>query len=394
MSLAESLEKAAVACPEDADAIRPANGDPARLFELLEPPARERVLLWLLEHDPAEGQELAEDWMEEDEGAELIAALPSENLPKAGRKVLRRLLHRARSQGSLVQEGGASTDAHVSRLPSVDESISVGFLSPYDPRGGRLVYFVESNPAGGAQVFEALLDEDRGIVDFQVYRAGRRQVKSFIRDVTHRGRFSAVETDAANVRALIARAVERQADSQKLPASFKEWKGRLRLEEDGLNTPGDEVAQSVLGEASEEDVEALCEKVRDGEIGPWPAQPQSLEEHVGPVREGFEASDGESADEEAMAVAMREAIEASYGGSLTAVNAERFAESAYLYWKQGEEGLARACLASAQVLGGESNETGSVTGEFVRVVTEALVGDLKEQRAQRVSGDAGAQESA
>ena len=39
MSLAESLERAAVEMPEDADAIRPANGDPSRLLEVLEPEA-------------------------------------------------------------------------------------------------------------------------------------------------------------------------------------------------------------------------------------------------------------------------------------------------------------------------------------------------------------------
>ena len=218
MSLAESLEKAAVACPEDADAIRPANGDPSRLFELLEPASRERVLLWLFEHETEEAQELAEAWMEEPEGLSIVVSLPAESLSKNGRKLLRRLIHRARSQGNEVE---SEAESHVARLPQIDESISLGFLSPYDPRGGRLVYIVESNPAGGAQVFEALIDEDRGIVDFQVYRAGRRQVKSFIRDVTHRGRFSAVETDAGSVRALLARGAERQVESQKIPASFK-----------------------------------------------------------------------------------------------------------------------------------------------------------------------------
>ncbi|MFP6641215.1 MAG: hypothetical protein VCC04_13295, partial [Myxococcota bacterium] len=220
MSLAESLEKAAVELPEDADGIRPANGDPIRLFDLLSGGARRRVLCWLLVNASADAQELALSWIEEAEGASDVAAVETENLSKEGKKILRRVLHRARSQG-LVNEGTQDTVPHVARLAQVDEKISAGFLAPHDPRGGRLVYLVESSPGGGARVFEALLDEDRGVVDFQVYRAGRRQVKSFIRDVTQRERFAAVETDAESVRALIARRASAQPESQPLPAAFK-----------------------------------------------------------------------------------------------------------------------------------------------------------------------------
>ena len=393
MSLAESLERAAVACPEDADEIRPANGDPSRLFQLLEPESRERVLLWLLSNQAEQAQELAEAWLEESEGLTTIVSLSTEELPKEGRKVLRRLIHRARSQGNTV-EPEQDAESHVARLPHVDESISVGFLSPYDPRGGRLVYIVESNPAGGAQVFEALIDEDRGIVDFQVYRAGRRQVKSFIRDVTHRGRFSATETEAATVRALIARGAERQSESQKIPASFKEWRSRLQLDARGVQTPGERVIEALSEEAGEDDLSALREKVKDGEIGPWPPQPPVLEAVVGPIRESFQASAGESTDEEEMADAMKEAIGTCYGGALAEVNAERLAESAYLYWQQGEDPLARACLTSAKILKGDGVDLGPVTGECIRVVTDALVSDLKEQRAQAVAASADTQESA
>ena len=41
MSLAEVLERAAVALPGDAEVIRPANGDPVHLLELLGPAAAE-----------------------------------------------------------------------------------------------------------------------------------------------------------------------------------------------------------------------------------------------------------------------------------------------------------------------------------------------------------------
>ena len=393
MSLAESLERAATACPEDADAIRPANGDAARLFELLDASAKARVLGWLLENEPEAGKDLAEGWLQESDGSETLASLSAEGLPKAGRKILRGLIHRARSQGQAVEEP-SNDRAHVGRLPEMDETISVGFLSPYDPRGGRLVYFVESNPAGGAQVFEALIDEERGIVDFQVYRAGRRQVKSFIRDVTHRGRFSAIETEAATVRALIGRAAARQEDGQPFPAAFKEWRGRLELDESGLETPSDRVRAALASEATEVEISALCAEVEGGQIGPWPPQPAVLEGLIGPIRERYHGGEGNAEDEEEMRTAVEEAITKGYGGPLSCVNAERMTETAYLFWKQGEEAHARACLASAEVLGTDAPELGAVCRECVRIVSEALVKDLMDQRAQAESDESQAVESA
>ena len=62
VGLPEALERAASALPADADAIRPANGDPFQLLELLSGEAPGRVLAWLLEHESAAGVELAFAW--------------------------------------------------------------------------------------------------------------------------------------------------------------------------------------------------------------------------------------------------------------------------------------------------------------------------------------------
>ncbi|MAI78526.1 MAG: hypothetical protein CL917_06285 [Deltaproteobacteria bacterium] len=396
MSLAESLERAAVEMPEDADAIRPANGDPSRLLEVLEPEARQRVLRWLLQNSIAEAQLLSEVWLEQEEGAAVVASISSEGLPKEGRKALRRLLHRARSQGILVEADEEAEKPRVGRLPQVDESISIGFLSPHDPRGGRLVYLVESNPSGGAQVFEALLDEDRGIVDFQVYRAGRRQVKSFIRDVTHRDRFSAIETEAACVRALIGRRARLQTDLQAFPAAFKEWRGKLDLTTEESKTPAEQVKAHFPHPASEAELADLVSEVQAGNLGPWPPQPGSLETMISPLRDRFASAEvGEHEESrEKMTEAVHEAVSACYSAELAATNAERLEESAYLYWKQGQEGHARACLTSAQMLAGAEPELGPAMSECARIVGDALVQDLAASLSNAEAGDPASEEVA
>ena len=73
MSLPERLENAAEALPEDADRIRPANGDPHQLLVNLDGPAAGRVLDWMMNHAPTEAGELAMAWLEAPLGLEVIA---------------------------------------------------------------------------------------------------------------------------------------------------------------------------------------------------------------------------------------------------------------------------------------------------------------------------------
>ena len=104
VGLPEALERAASALDADADAIRPANGDPSQLLRGLDAEAATRVLAWLLEHVPAAGAELAAAWAEEpDAGAAPILAIPEEGLPKPARKTLRRARHQLRSRGVAVE---------------------------------------------------------------------------------------------------------------------------------------------------------------------------------------------------------------------------------------------------------------------------------------------------
>ena len=83
VGLPEALERAATALPSDADAIRPANGDPGALLRALDAEAAARVLGWLLQFEPEAGSELAAAWAEEPDaeaGTRLARALVEEKL--------------------------------------------------------------------------------------------------------------------------------------------------------------------------------------------------------------------------------------------------------------------------------------------------------------------------
>ena len=89
MSLPEALERAASALAGDADQIRPANGDPVQLLDVLDADAAVRVLGWLLSNDADAADELASSWSEEPKGIAPLQQVNESDLPKPGRWEIR-----------------------------------------------------------------------------------------------------------------------------------------------------------------------------------------------------------------------------------------------------------------------------------------------------------------
>src|SRR5262245_55029501 len=108
IGLPEALARAASALPRAADAIRPADGERGRAPQGLGADQAGAVLAWLLEHEPAAGEELALAWAEDSATAAPVLSLAPAALPKAAQKALRRVHHRLRSRGVAVPETAPS----------------------------------------------------------------------------------------------------------------------------------------------------------------------------------------------------------------------------------------------------------------------------------------------
>lgn len=375
MSLADILEEAASALPGDADAIRPANGDPFQLLDSLEGDAASRVLAWVLGRDADAGLELALAWAELERGPEILGALDETALPKPGRKALRRALHRLRSQGvALVAADKAPV---VSRLPEISDELEAGYVSALDPRGARLVYLVLPNPSGGARLFEILLDEVRGVVDFEVYAASRGRIRRFVRDAVERGRFPAVATDPDAVRALVARIAGRQPPGRALPRQFGEWRSQVAVPG---RTPGDLAAEALSTAGDDEGLARASELVKKGSLGPWGPSGAVLAETV---QDRLDEHARQPADEAADVALWRELAEPIAGGDAAGRYAERFRESAWVLWQLDREDDARACLCAAEAFASAPAADNPVA---VAVVEVLLAGALDGLRA-RASDD-------
>jgi hypothetical protein len=347
VSLAEALEAAASALRKDADVIRPANGDPVRLLSSLDPAAAARVLGWILTHRPDDGAELADAWVDEPAAAEIILTLDDGPLPKAGRKVLRRVRHRLRSRGVEVAE--EAPEPKVSSLPPIEDEISGGYVTPIDPGGTRIAYLLESNPSGGARLFEVVIDDHVGVVDCQVYSSGRSKVRQFLRQVTGREHFAAAEAPPDSVRALIARAAAVQAADRSPPQGFSEWRARLTDVQKDTPTPGELVRQALGDDPVATDLEPAVELVKQGRVGPWPPSQDVLEGLAERLEETVSSPlivSGATRRQRVDTV-IGEFLEETYTEAGAAREAHRFREAGYVFWKRGDEEAARTCLAAA-----------------------------------------------
>lgn len=345
MSLAAALERAAEALPAEADVIRPANGDPQRLLAGLPREGAVRVLGFLLAEDPEAADELLDAWFELEGGAEAVLAVDEAALPKPGRKLLRRALHQLKSQGMKIEP--AAPAPTVARLPRVEDELSAAAVSAPDPLGACLAYLVESHPSGGARLFEIAFAEGQGIVNVEVYSAGRSKVRAFLRELTGRRGLAAVEAPPAAVRALVRRAAKAQPADRPFPTGWREWQAQLGEAEEGAPTPG-EFVRDALGEPGDPlDLEPALALVREGRVGPWPVR-ELLEPIAKRLRDASQSTliVAGAHRREQLEEILREGAAEAFGGAGAARIAALFRHAAFVFQARGEEAPARACIAA------------------------------------------------
>ncbi|MFO0687366.1 MAG: hypothetical protein U0900_01515 [Myxococcota bacterium] len=378
MSLPECLERAASELTALADRIRPANGDPHRLLELLAPADATRVLGFVLAHDEASGEELLDAWGELESAAGVLAAVPEASLPKAGRKQLRRALHRLRARGVAIAEpapaataasGAKATPARVGA--ALNDRWQEAHLSAPDFRGTRMGYLVDDHPAGGARLFEIRFDPARGILDFKLYNAGRSKVRGFLKSLAEGANQRLFEVDRAALCALVRRASQAQPSDRALPTFFVEWRSRLFSDAlDGEATPG-ELARRALGEAGDPDksLESVGDSIRSGRMGPWPPSTTWVGERMERAQQAMAGLAGE-AREAAIGRWVDEVTGELDGETSPEGLAQQLAEWAWIEWQREDADRARALLAVA------TGVTGAKGAEIRRSLARARVDAL------------------
>ncbi len=390
IGLPEALERAAAALPGDADEIRPANGDPFALLSLLDREASQRVLEWLLANEPLAGSDLVGAWADAGgDAAALLTRIDDAGFPKQARKALRRAHHRMRSRGESIPV--RVQQPIVATLPKVVDEIAISLVSGLDPRGTRMAYIVESDPSGGARLFAAAIDEDRGVRELEIFSAGRSKIKAFIRDCTRREDYPAVEAPVDAVRALIARSAAKQPADQPAPRAFAEWRTHIAEPAEGASTPGELARAALVADDAAEigDVGRALALLRDQSIGPWPPSNDILSEIVqrlGEVAEGVVVVSA-AAKQEQLDQALDEAVDQVFESGFAGSTANRFEETAYIFWRQEALEDARACLAAAKAFRGAKAEYRELGRAMLEVVLAPALKSIERQSEKTENRD-------
>jgi hypothetical protein len=230
-------------------------------------------------------------------------------------------------------------------------------MTAVDPKGSYLVFMVEGHPSGGARLFQVLLDEVRGIVEFDVYSTNRSKLRSFLRKLTENKSTGAVEVDADIGRGLLRRIAALHPQDRPLPRGFSEW--RRKLEEGAAEvTAGErllERAGAEIDPATMSDEERMSARdrasarVRDSALGPWPPPVAFLAEATEKLDEDIDAALGLESDARAAALeaALSSATERMFSGDHGVQTASRLEASAYVSWKADRLEEARDLMAAA-----------------------------------------------
>ena len=379
MSLPESLERAATELPALADQIRPANGDPHRLLDELGQAEAGQLLGWMLDQAASAADELVEEWGEDDRGVAILLEMDETGISKPGRKLLRKALHRLRSQGIEVKASEAAPAAQATRRSVVAKADKwqAAHVSAPDFRGARMGYLVDSHPSGGARLFEIRFDEGRGLLDFKIYNAGRTKVRGFLKSLTSNSGRRLFEVDRDALRALVWRAAQAQPVDRPLPTAYVEWRARLFSDElDKEATPGDLAREALKPADLNSSVAILADQVRAGKLGPWPPATAWVGDWMDKGRESVEGLEAAPRGE-AIDGWINEVTEALAADSDQKLIGRHLEELAWLRWQSEEEEEAGQLLAVSGALDGGGEAATELTRARVESLFEPFLASLR-----------------
>ncbi len=157
--------------------------------------------------------------------ADLLAALAAHPAREIAKEA-RRGLHLLRSRGIVTPEPARAAPRPT---PKPEGPEPACFASAVDGQGERIVWIARSVPGRGVEVGQAVVSDVLGLLDLQVRLLGRKEFRSFARDVSEKGTAMAVaEIEPGLARSLVAQASGlNEPSGRRLPDGADAWLARL-----------------------------------------------------------------------------------------------------------------------------------------------------------------------
>lgn len=153
---------------------------------------------------------------ERDEDDELISDLVGLTPDRDVQKDAKRVLHHLRSRGVAVELPKASCGSVLDRVVRVEEKPLPCYLSPVSGNGGRMLLMARYTH-GGVAVHQAEMTDEQGLVQFAGGTIGRNRYRQMNQEMAADPAGKLLEIGYAEARWHLARAVDRNHESDKAP---------------------------------------------------------------------------------------------------------------------------------------------------------------------------------
>lgn len=173
-----------------------------------------------------------------------LAAASDRNLSKEAK----RALHVLRTRGVAVPEAPRAAPPPP---PPPAEEVFPAYASSVDGQGERAIWIARNVPGRGVEVGQAVISDVHGLVELQVGVLGRKEYRTFGREIGERGQAMGVgEIDPAHARAIVAEARRRNSPTGRpVPEGADAWLARIGP---GSPPPEPEQALPALGDDAEQ----------------------------------------------------------------------------------------------------------------------------------------------
>lgn len=228
------------------------------------------------------------------------------------------------------------------------------YASAVDGHGERALWLPRALPGKGVEVAQAVLSDERGLLELQVGVLGRKEWRAFAKDILHRGASMGVgEIDRARAHALVAAARARnETTGQRVPDGADVWLAQL-----GPAAPPTDPAASFPPLPADDEREALARGATLHDLPllrGWLADEAYLRQIAAKLDEvavsPLYIDERQRADQMARVVA--DAVSAYFDPPRRAVLSARLFAIAEHLQERGDEAHARAAAATARALAG------------------------------------------
>ena len=283
------------------------------------------------------------------EAAELLLAMEGRASDKELKREIRRSLFRLEQRGLAVAHPASHSTA-----PPLSKEMDRGYLSPIDPRGDQVIWFVKEEGSGDYFVLSGVLNDRGGLVEADAGRVARPAFRDLIERTYRRFSLKMLQADAAWCDRVLHEAYKRSIHRRNPGvARFPSYRMEISHQlPEAVACP----VRALLGEASpldrENDLSSSGRLLDEGELARWTLDP----EWMAPHREAFrDASDSPLVlsrfqKEERVGRALKVASEAIFGGEARGLYAGRLESMAYYFYLDERAGAARQALAVSLAL--------------------------------------------